>query len=323
MRIDIWDPTGCGLGLGLGLRQLGHRVVFAGPQFWWDNGSDRMLRDLHAFAFEPAHARHDPADSDLLILVEVFADRRAALGDEPPATALTEYEARVRGWLDIAARAKRVVILDASDRRDGREQAFAALPDVTLLARECSLQERGPWRAFPFLYNNVLLFAETMASNGNWFVPFAQRQSQWDWAFCGTIEHPRYGDRRGRALARLLERWPGLTGRIVERAPFVDVLRDLQASRCGIDLAGAGQLCFRLHEYLALGLPIVRDEPFPVRIASGIAAAIRSDPIAAAAIRAEEVHDVYRRCYAPRAAAEWLLACLTATVPAVSLPGAD
>lgn len=318
MRIDIWDPSGCGLGLGLGLRHLGHRVVFAGPQFWWDNGADRLLRDLHAFAFEPARTGHDPGDSDLLIIVEVFADRRSVLGNDPPPAALAEYQARIRGWLDFAARARRVVILDVSDRRTGREPAFESIPGATLLARECDLQERGPWRAFPFLYNNLLLFAETMAKGGSWFVPLAERRPRWDWVFAGTVEHPRYGDRRLRALAHLQMQWPELTGQLVHRVPFVDVLRDLQAARVGVDLPGAGELCFRLHEYLALGIPIYRPEPFPVRIASGLGAVVRTDPVAAMAIGAEQVQDVYRRYYAPRAAAEWLLASIGTTELEVS-----
>ncbi|MEO6595262.1 MAG: hypothetical protein ABIP94_10965 [Planctomycetota bacterium] len=149
-------------------------------------------------------------------------------------------------------------MIDMSDKGAPREIGFEALPNATLFARECAVGDAGPWRPFPFLYNHVLLWLEHLRPAYEWFVPANQRRFVSDWAFCGTIEHPRYGDRRRLALVQAVQRWSQLRGAIATQIPFVDVLRMLQATQFGLDLPGAGELCFRLHESLALGTPVLR-----------------------------------------------------------------
>lgn len=322
MRIAVLDISGGGLGLGLGLVQLGHEVRYLGPEAWPGDPQgelDEQRRQLieHHFAGE---ARCDDGD-ELLVVYGSFADELRAMHlqlyfdqrycpEAPLRPTLNPlvYPARLQLALTWASAAPRVVVVDGSDARALREPVFEQLPNTTLLAREVGRTEQTAWRPFPFLYNPVLLWLETLRPEQEWLVPAERRAPQWDWGFCGTVDHPRYGDRRRRGIAEVQQCWPGGRGVVATTASFGDVLRVLQSVRCGLDLPGAGEICFRLHEYLALGVPVLRPSPFGVVLPVGVHRAIVAGPEQLAGLDVDAVRAIYRARYAPRAAAATLLA---------------
>ncbi|HEX5051831.1 MAG TPA: hypothetical protein VFZ65_08675 [Planctomycetota bacterium] len=322
-HVHLLDPTGCGLGLAVGLVGHGHAVRYRGPREWNCEAGEthRMCGELaRRFTGEPA-CESELGDCDLLVIVDVFADMLDALahrlnahapmrpGDPLQSTSNPlVYPGRLRFWLEVAQRAPRVAVVDMSDAGGPHEVASELLPQAALFARECARDARGPWRPFPFLYNNVLLWLEHLRPETEWWVPGGQRRFVSDWAFCGTIDHVRYGDRRRRALARAVQRWPRLRGALATQIPFVDVLRVLQATKFGLDLPGAGELCFRVHESLALGTPVLRPEPGSVALAEGLERVVVADPYAWEGNDAQAVRSIYARSYGPGAAAAVLLA---------------
>lgn len=327
VRIVVEDPTGCGLPLAIGLCELGHRVTWRGPQRAAGGGPDTtppLCRELIARFFGAPAATVAPADEcDLYVAVDTFADILTTLGrglDTGAPMDLTDpfvptqnplvYPGRLRRWLDLAARAQQLAVVDLSDAAAPREVAFEMLPGATLLAREAL--PGGPWRPFPFLYNQVLLAIEHLCAERDWWIPSAARRTNADWTFCGTIDHPRYGGRRAAALAHAVRRWPSLRGHVAVAAPFAEVVGLLQATRFCLDLPGAGELCFRVHEALALGTPLLRLEPNPLPLAPGVRSLLTCEP-GAPMPDAETVRACYREHLAPRAAAAALLAACAAT----------
>lgn len=340
MRIEVVDPGGGGLGLAIGLGQLGHSVAHRGPTSWREGAAwpANCSRDLQQRFCVPWSA--DAPEPDLLILVDVFADYLHALERRLGADAgafvadplddrggTLVYPDRLAWFCRRALAAPRVAVVDLSDASSPREVAFTALPHATLLARECPAAGDGRWRPFPFLYNHVLLWLELLRPAAEWWVPGGARRRLHDgvfrdWAFCGTVEHPRYGDRRRRALAELVLRWPQLRGRVETSLPFADVLRVWQHVGFGVDLRGAGELCFRLHECLALGTPVVRPFATSIALPRGLRGVVADAPEDLAPLTPEAVRAVYERHYAPRAAATWLLAAVAAATatPAQNCP---
>ncbi|HLQ38717.1 MAG TPA: hypothetical protein VK348_12990 [Planctomycetota bacterium] len=328
MRIAFLDHSGCGLGLAIGLVELGHHVAYTGPQRWAGDPHgdvERMIRELLDRYCGGNTPRVD-TDADLLVILDGFADLLDSLhaGRQvvcridlaaPLRATLNPliYPERLRLWLQLASAARSVVAIDCSDLRGPCEPAFERLPHCALLAREVGRDETGPWRPFPFLYNPVLLWLEHLRPQREWLVPGSSRRATWDWAFCGTVDHPRYRGRRQALLQEVGRRWPGLRGCVPTTVPFAEVLRVLQSSRCGLDLPGAGELCFRLHECLALGVPVLRPWPFSIALPPGVEAAIVRDPAASPALDLEAVRAVHLQHYAPRVAAAALLANAAAT----------
>ncbi|MBL9077609.1 MAG: hypothetical protein JNL08_08905 [Planctomycetes bacterium] len=328
MRIVALDPSGCGLGLCIGLADLGHDVTYHG--LWNGQPTDGFGTDLcRRFAGHRFGTRRSDADlaaridgCDVLLGVDVFADYLHALTHAIDTAAPMDaadpfaptrnplvYPARLARWLDLAARAPRFAVVDASDAAGPREEAFAALPHAVCFARERTTPDPA-WRPFPFLYNNVLLAVEHLVAERDWLLPRSSATDH-DWLFCGTLRHPRYGDRRLRGIATAHRRWPQLRGHVVVDAPFVEVLNRMQRTRHCLDLPGAGELCFRLHEALATGTPLLRLAPGAVALPTGLADVVVQTPLAAP-IDPELVRTRYREHYAPRAAAATLLQGLAA-----------
>ncbi len=217
------------------------------------------------------------------------------------------YPHRLRYWLERAQAADRVAVVDMSDHAGPREVAFEALPNARLFAREAPAQAGGRWRPLPFLYNAVVLWLEyTRPPREWWFLP-ERRRHDWDCAFCGTVDHPRYGGARRRVLETLDGLWPGSRGIVQSGIPFAEVMGLWQAARCGVDLPGQGALCFRLHECLAVGTPLWRPVPSRVALPDGLLPVVFADPRDLPAADPDEVRAVYLEHYAPRAAAERLL----------------
>ena len=325
MGISLIDPSGNALGLALGLRALGHDVrITIGL-------GDRFREELVEQVLGGRTVMPDPR-AELLVVVDNFADIRWALEndrqldapmdpDDPLGPTINPliYPLRLRRYLDLAAGAQRVVWIDTSDRQAPRERMLAAVPGVQL-AREVPVVGADPeWQPFPFLYHPNVLWMEHLRARGLWSVTAVSRPRLLDWVFCGLVDDGRYQGRRRALLQDVIARWPAVRGVVPPLGPFRDVLRWLQCSRLMLDLPGCGEICFRLHEALALGVPILRPWPWTVAMADGLEAVRVTDPTQATVPDHDQVLEIYERCYAPRAAARCVLAALQ-PVPAHACP---
>lgn len=318
MRVEVVDPSGLGLGLAIGLLELGHDVHYTPCCSPRDQGScvGEMRRELIDHMF--GNGQPSVADPDLLVLIDVSADllRCLARGEDASDTAVTHplqddagvlvYPSRLHYFVERAQAAPRVAVIDMSDVHGPRECAFEALPHVQLFAREVHGSREGAWQSFPFLYNLAMLWLEYLRPTTEWLVE-KDRPQQWDWAFCGTIAHERYARKREAAIAVLASRWPELRGTVISQVSFRDVLGILQSIRFGLDLQGAGQLCFRLHECLALGTPVWQPLPSDLHLPAGLSSVLFADPANAPSTDVASVRAIYAQHYGPAAAATWLL----------------
>jgi hypothetical protein len=289
VRVEVVDPSGHGLGLAIGLLELGHRVRYVPARSEQVAGQlDGMRRELIAHMFgggEPF-----VGEADLLVLVDVFADYLHCLeqgvgtvGSAEPRDPLQAdagiliYPKRLQWFCERALRTAEVVVVDMSDRDGPREVAFEAMPHVQRFARELpGGREVDGWRPLPFLFNTAMLWLEYTRAQQEWWIE--RRPEAWDWAFCGTVDHGRYRGRRRERLGQLASDWPALRGLVIGEQPFQDVLGTLQSVRFGLDLPGVGELCFRLHECLALGVPVWRPDPGRVHLPPGLDDLVFADP---------------------------------------------
>ncbi|MCC6670442.1 MAG: hypothetical protein IT458_05230 [Planctomycetes bacterium] len=322
--VSILDLNGFLLGVALGLRELGHRVAYhSGDEgLAADHTVTRMRRDLVAQRLGPQPGGPDP-DADLLVVCDAFADqlRAAAAGLHDAAPFDPAHPLRpslnpcVRGARaavlgELLARARgAAVVVDGSDACAPRPAAFDAIPGLVRLAREVEADAApGGWLPFPFLYHPVVLWMEYLRPRSEWFVPLPVRLRRWEWVFCGTLSHPRYGGRRAAAVRAMEQRFPRARGLVMpEGCTYDRVLAALQSTGSGLDLPGAGELCFRLHEYLALAVPIVRLEPFSHVVPEGLQRLLRATPEPELLPTPEDVLATYAGSYAPRFAARVLL----------------
>ena len=318
MRIEVVDPGGHAIGLAIGLVELGHDVFYRGAERRAPAAGEiaQMRRELIGRFF--GAQGDDAGERDLLVLVDTFADYINALengycfgGKAPIRHPLQDdagvliYPHRLGYLLERASAHERVVVVDTSDLHAPREVAFEMQPHVQLFAREAGVGER--WRPFPYLYNTAMLWLEYVCERSMWLTPSRDRRPCWDWVFCGTIDHSRYGGARLAALEEVAAQWPQADGLVRAGVSFSAVVGTLQRARSGLDLPGAGELCFRLHECLALGVPVWRPFgrrlPLPDALRSVVVRESRELPDATA----EQVREVYRQHYAPAAAAGYLL----------------
>jgi len=288
--------------------ELGHEVRYVATQPSAEDSMASMRRELVDHMFGSASPSADGAD--LLILVDVFGDRlyhqHAAGG-----AGAEDYRERLQRYRQRAAAAERTLVLDMSDRRQFREVVFEELPNVQMFARESLGDHTERWRPFPFLYNLPMLWLEYLQPETSWLVREG-RSKEWDWVFCGTIQHPRYEHRRELAIDLLARRWPDLRGLVISHESYQDVLGALQSARAGLDLPGLGEVCFRLHECLALGTPVWRPFANEVALPPGLGDVIVKDPKDLRITEVDDVRDLYQQHYAPRASATWLLERLEA-----------
>lgn len=317
------DPAGTGLGVALGLVELGHRVEYTPAEDWPDATGDwvaPMTAELVRRCLGgPVPA--GPRAADLLVLWDGFADGLEALARRlhlhapyDPARPLRRsinplaYPGRLACHLAAMQAADRVVVVDCSDSSGPREIAFERRADAVLLAREVPVVEAGgPWRPFPFLYHPVLLWLEWLQPRQGWLLPAARRTHRYDWVFCGSVHHPRYGDRRQRLLAEVAARWPGRSGLVPPpTTPFDQVLALLQSAGSCLDLPGAGEICYRMHEALCLDVPLLRPWHFTVAVDPVVAEACLREPPRRAPEPGRN-RELYLTRYAPRIAASRLL----------------
>ncbi|MFT4515747.1 MAG: hypothetical protein ACI91B_004466, partial [Planctomycetota bacterium] len=318
------------MGAAIGLLELGHEVRYVGAHSLRPGSAQlqRMRHELIEHMF--GGSQEAVGDSDLLVIVDVFGDYLQCFDKRigPTGVEATDpmqddagvmiYPHRLQFLCERAQAASRVAVIDMSDHGSYREPAFEALPNTCLFGREVSDTDTGAWRPFPFLYNFVMLWLEYTQPQSKWLV--AERSNKaWDWAFCGTLAHERYGQKRKAAIEVLARRWPELTGGVLAQIPFSEVLGALQSVRFGLDLPGVGELCFRLHECLAVGTPVWRPFRRHVALPSGLNQVVVTDPAELSVTDPEAVRAIYAEHYAPMAAARWLLAGIDAQLDQYSM----
>lgn len=325
VRVEVVDPGGHGIGLAIGLLELGHEVRYVSAHS--TRHGSAQLQSMRIELIERMFGGlQEPGDeSDLLVLVDVFGDYLQCFdaGIGPTGVEVTDpmqdnagvlvYPHRLKFMSELAQAASRVAVIDMSDHGSFRESAFERIPRAHLFAREVRGTSDGAWQPFPFLYNFVMLWLEYTQPQSHWLL--ADRPSPtWDWAFCGTLTHERYGLKRQAAIQVLAQRWPELLGAVLSQKPYDEVLGALQSVRFGLDLPGVGEMCFRLHECLAVGTPVWRPLAGDVALPPGLSGAVFADPGARdlGNLSAEAVRATYTEHYAPIAAARWLLAAIDA-----------
>ena len=277
MKISFIDLCGFGLGPAIGLKELGYDVHYFGGESF--EKSRNLLSKYKDELIVSVFGKESPPDpkADLLVVCDSFSDFKWALEEKIQLDAPWDpnnpfvrtinplvYEKRLDKILSLCNSANAVCVIDGSDKIEPRENAFFSLNNALLLAREVPKGDaNSKWIPFPYIYNFLILLLERTRERSSWFIPFEKRRYVWDWVFCGTINHPRYNNRRKILVEEVKRKWPRARFHILkEGSPFTNVLEVIQASLWGLDLPGGGELCFRLHEYLALGVPIFRPWPW-------------------------------------------------------------
>ena len=128
------------------------------------------------------------------------------------------------------------------------------------------------------------------------------------------------------ASSLLLAGCPKKATTVPESPPEAAAPRDSGAAGAGSesqvgearDLPGAGELCFRMHECLALGVPVLQPEPFTIAVPPGLEQVVSDEPELLERLDPEAVRAVYLDCCSPRAAAQMLLAAVQARMPVAS-----
>ena len=312
MEIGVLDFGGNFVGPSLGLMSLGHRVRWFGAR-----GVEAPLALTSRDCVEPT----PPLDAELVILAASFADESwaAEVGiqldqpwdpKDPLRASINPKQRGVRdAWIDEHVDCKRLVLVDVSDCGERLDPWFAQRGAVRFQ------RERPLWdwpvdvEPFPFLYHPQMLELEFCGRLVDVILAPDQREGRDEVLFCGTVDHWRYFGARRRELS-LLER-QGLANRETQLRivpcglPPLELWRELQHARAGLYLHGRGQLCFRLHELAALGVPMLAPTPWGIQVPRAWHDIVRRDldslpePL--------EILSFYHDHYHPCRAAEWLL----------------
>ncbi len=309
MDISVLDIGGNFAGPAIGLRALGHRVLYYRSEPSW-------LSRFRLAVAQPVF------DADLVVVAGSFADEQRILTqgaeapgklfpDEPLAESPHPAQRAVRDlWLmPRLAATKELVFVDVSDSSDVDAELLRF--GGTYLKRECALgdplsKEVSP---FPFLYHPILLELEWCDRLGGVLVPFEQRQQRNEILFAGMLSHERYANRREELFVRFATENPSVVTRSLHSSSLGQVWEQLQCARASLYLAGAGQLCFRLHELAALGVPAIMPEPWTIDVPDAWHDIL---PPTLAQLRSpSDMLRFYRDHYHPKRAAEWLLRVVT------------
>ncbi len=263
MRIGVIDVGGNFVGPAIGLQTLGHDVVY------YHRGG---LRPRLAAAVGHVSEGDAPFDADLVVVAASFTDEGICARDrthvddplDPTDPLLTtgnpDHAALRDEWLaDRLAATNASVVVDMSDRAGPTPPGFLALGDRHC-KRELELDPTEPGTgavaSFPFLYHSIILELEFARELRSHIADPSRRAGLPALRFAGNVDHPRYAGQRRASLEALADRYPDLDVQTVGPGlPVLQTWRHLQEGIGGIYLAGSGALCFRLHEYAALGIP--------------------------------------------------------------------
>ena len=325
MNIGILDYGGNFCGPALGLALLGHRVHYRGVG-GFEPGDPTLLPFAPSPAAQGGHpspeAELEPIlGAELVILAGSFADEAwcrelgiqgdAPLRPEDPLFAsINPRQAEFRNrWLEKRlGRIRRLVLVDMSDE-GGLDPWFLAHGDMRF-KRELPLWEEADGvEPFPYLYHPQLLRTEFSAGLDAIRVSPDVLGRGGGVFFGGTLGHWRYGGRRRRVLERARRKYPQIRIEAVESGLSVaQTWERLQWARAGLYLPGKGELCFRLHELAALGVPCWAPFEPSIRLPEAWLEVLRQDPSALAG--PTQMLRFYLRHYHPREAGRYLEASL-------------
>jgi hypothetical protein len=248
--VTILDRFGQQLGLALGLRELGFRI-----EYWMDRMySQDMLQIPHYSVFKQPvkeiilrqfdSVLEKPKTGAITVWIESFTDWYDTLND-------AAYGIQMLSQLPGIADA---IVFDSSDNTIGC--IIPELPGRVFLKRETAQNQSARWKPFSYLHSFFLLGTLSAIT-----LPQATDRYDYDLIWMGSLHSERnHWLEAARATGTLKELHVG----------FFPYLLALSHTRAGLYLPGRGWICYRLHELLALGVPLVYVEPpillnFPIR----------------------------------------------------------
>ncbi len=333
MEIGVLDYGGnfCGPALGLALR--GHSVHYRGVGGF--EPGDPTLR--HFAPTAPSQGGHPCFEAELepilgaplVIVAASFADetwcRELGIQGEAPVrpedplfASINPKQAEFRNrWLESRlGNIRRLVLVDMSD--EGELDPWFCAHGESQLKRELPLwEERAGVRAFPYLYHPQLLRVEFAGQLDQTRVSPQIFGRVGGAFFGGTLGHWRYGGRRRRILERVRRRYPKIPIQVAESGLTVlETWERMQWAQAGLYLPGKGELCFRLHELAAFGVPCWAPFEPSIQLPEAWLDVFRQDPEALAL--PTQMLSFYLHHYHPTKAADALCQALGLPVPAQS-----
>lgn len=316
MNIGILDFGGNFVGPALGFLAQGHRVSYFCSRAGGRNREDSLLGRLGWEVETPDF------NADLVIVAGSFADeawayelgiqREAPIAPQDPLFfSINPLQRHVRDrWLEGRLREiqQRLVMVDMSDCGEVLDPFFAEHGSWRF-KRELPLYGFGrstQLHAFPFLYHPALLSVEWTVGLEQVELPLQSRQTRDEIFFAGTLDHWRYFGRRKALVDRFRRRNPQQTLRLQEGGMTCgEIWNELQLAKASLYLPGRGDLCFRLHECAALGVPLVAADELSIQMPD---AWQRILPRSCQALRKPlDMLAFYHKHYHPIRAAQWLL----------------
>lgn len=314
-RISILDATQTLIGPAIALVQAGFEVRYFAPDIRARTtpGYRQAMLDRYLRGGDP-----EPCfEADRVVYAESFSDGWWALlgghqldapvqAGDPLAASIhpLQMELRLDALRPGLEACRDLVVVDMSDLAEPLHPGFLALPGAKLKREVLPAMLALGIAPFPFLYNPFLLSFDFAIGLDGCRVP--PGPPVWDGWFCGTIDHPRYGGSRQAALEVLVARHPeahfGIFGGNIDT---YENLRQVQRARTMLHPPGRGTLCFRTHEALRFGLPMLCAELPAVVLPAPLRRCFVRDLADELPSRAE-VLDLYARHYAPDAAARAL-----------------
>jgi hypothetical protein len=212
---------------------------------------------------------------------------------------------------------RRLVLVDMSD--EGSLDPWFCAHGDNHFKRELPLwEEQAGVEAFPYLYHPQLLRAEFAGQLDPIRVSphvFGRLEGAF---FGGTLGHWRYGGRRLRILERLRRKYPSIPIQIAQSGLSVlETWKTMQRSQAGLYLPGKGELCFRLHELAALGVPCWAPFEPSIQLPKAWQEVLQPDPGVLAL--PTQMLSFYLRHYHPTKAADALCESLGLQAPVQSL----
>ena len=310
MRIGILDVGGNFFGPSFGFTRLGHEVRYCPV------GLADYLTPLAAQHFELC--TEPDLDVDLFVYAASFADEAWALQaeirpdapvdvDRPLLPSIHPHQALVRQrWIVPRLEGHpALALVDMSDVDFVTDPWFAANGSWRFRRELTAFRQDESVQPFPWLFQPALLWLELTQGLESVTLPLGARELREDLVFAGCVDHWRYRGQRERCLHELRVAHPDRQLRVETRLPLQETWRLLQSARAGLYLHGLGQLCFRLHELAALGVPAFAPEPLTIAVPEAWHRVLASDWNALRS--SEEMLRFYVQEYHPLHAARFLL----------------
>lgn len=317
MHVSIIDIGGNFAGPALGIRSLGHRVTYFGT----GDAAERLAARLGGRTFAPDW------EADLVVYAASFADElwalevglqlEAPLSQSDPFFSTINPRQRIvrdRYLGEQLARVPELVLVDMSDTGERIDPLFLELGRHRF-KRELPFYVREPEiHPFPFLYHPQLLSCEYERGLESLHVMWEDRGTEPGLLFAGMLDHWRYFGRRRQLFERFRHEHPGLRVEVWDSGrPLREVWEAMQRATGGLYLGGRGELCFRLHELAALGVPALRVEPWGIQVPGAWEEIVPTEPDRLPS--PARMLEFYLRHYHPVRAAEWLLGRIAAADP--------